>query len=89
MLSIAEPKVVFCDVEIYCLVHECLQELECDASVFTFGGTADESVSAEELFEETPDENTFSYVAFFSVVLFGLQSSFNNFIIAILLLIAL
>lgn len=61
MFSITAPKVVFCDVDVYDLVYECLQELESDASVFTFGGTADESISVEQLFEETPEEKEFSW----------------------------
>lgn len=60
MFSITAPKVVFCDVGVYELVHECLNELENDASVFTFGGQTDESISVEQLFEETPEETEFS-----------------------------
>lgn len=60
MFSITAPKVVFCDVDVYDLVHECLNELENDASIFTFGGTTDESTSVEQLFEETPEEKEFT-----------------------------
>lgn len=60
MFSIATPNVVFCDCNVYDLVRECLAELENDASVFTFDGTIDDSISAEQVFEQTPEENNFS-----------------------------
>lgn len=60
MFSITAPKVVFCDSDVYDLVRECLTELENDASVFTFRGTTDDSVSVEEILEETPEEKDFS-----------------------------
>lgn len=64
MISITAPKVVFCDAEIQSLVQECLQELENDAIVFTFGGTADGSTSVEQVFEKIPGENMFTLVSF-------------------------
>lgn len=60
MFSITAPKIVFCDADVYDLVRECLTELENDASIFTFCGTADDSVSVEQLFEDTPEVNEFS-----------------------------
>lgn len=60
MFSITAPKVVFCDCDVFDLVRECLTELENDASVFTFCGTTDDSVSVEQILEETPEENDFS-----------------------------
>lgn len=60
MFSITAPKVVFCDCDVYDLVRECLIELENDASVFTFGGTTGDSISVEQVFEQTPEENKFS-----------------------------
>lgn len=60
MFSITKPKVVFCDADVYDLVRECLSELENNASVFTFGGTTDDSIPVEQLFEQTPEENEFS-----------------------------
>lgn len=60
MFSITAPKVVFCDVDVYDMARECLNELENDASIFTFGGITDESISVDELFEEKPEEKEFS-----------------------------
>lgn len=60
MFSITAPKTVFCDCDVYDLVRECLAELENDAAVYTFGGTTDDSISVEQIFEETPEEKEFS-----------------------------
>lgn len=60
MFSITAPKTVFCDCDVYGLVRECLTKLENDASVFTIDGTTDDSTSAEQIFDQTPEENDFS-----------------------------
>lgn len=61
MLSITKPKLVFCDVDLYDLVRECLNELENEAiAIFTFGGQNDESIPVETLFEERSEEDTFA-----------------------------
>lgn len=62
MFNITKPRVVFCDVEIYKLVSECLNELRNDAKVYTFGGQAGDSEAVENLFCETGIENDFAPV---------------------------
>lgn len=59
MLSITKPKLVFCDVDLYDLVRECLNELENETTIFTFSGQNNESIPVETLFEERPEEDTF------------------------------
>lgn len=59
MFAITQPKLVFCDVDKYELVEECLQELDNDSKIFTFGGTVGESILVDGLFEETFTENDF------------------------------
>lgn len=60
MLSITQPKMMFCDVDVYDLVRECLNELENDARIFTFSGQSGDSEPVENLFEETEEESEFS-----------------------------
>lgn len=59
MLKIVQPKVVFCDVDRYELVHACLKELNNAAAVYTFGGRKGEAKSIMELLVETRDEHNF------------------------------
>lgn len=60
MLSISMPKLMFCDVAVYDLVQECLNELENDAKVFTFSGQTGDSISVEDLFDAVDGEDSFS-----------------------------
>lgn len=60
MLSITKPKLMFCDVDRYDLVRECLNELENEATVFTFSGQTNESIPVETLFEESTEEDCFA-----------------------------
>lgn len=60
MLSITKPKVMFCDVDVYDLVCECLNELESDAPIYTFSGNTDDSIPVETLFEEILEANEFT-----------------------------
>lgn len=59
VLQITKPKVMFCSVEQYEFVAECLKEVYNDAKIFTFGGKTDDSDSAENLFAETGMEQHF------------------------------
>lgn len=59
MLGTTKPDVMFCDVESFDLVKECLTELENDAKIFTLGGSVDESEPVENLFIETGTEESF------------------------------
>lgn len=60
MFSITKPKAVFCDVEIYDLVQDCLHELENDGKIFTFNGQTTDSIPVETLFEESSGEDSFT-----------------------------
>lgn len=59
MLKITKPILMFCDVECYDVLKECLTELKNEAKIFTFGGTKDGTEPVEHLFEETHDEENF------------------------------
>lgn len=59
MLKATKPNAVFCDVEVYNLVKECLKNLGNDAHVFTFGGETGTSEKVENLFLGTDDEDEF------------------------------
>lgn len=59
MLSITQPKIVFCDANIYELVQNCLNDLENGAKVYTFSGQSGDSNAVENLFEEIDGEDTF------------------------------
>lgn len=52
---------MFCDIECYDLVKECLAELRNDFQfeILTVGGSKDESESIENLFAETGREDEF------------------------------
>lgn len=56
MLKITKPKLVFCDVKLLELVEICLQDLQNNAKIYTFGGTSGRSVAVEDLFAETQNE---------------------------------
>lgn len=59
MLKTTNPSVMFCDVEAYDMLHECLTELGNGAEVFTFGGSKCGSEPYEVLLEETHIEAEF------------------------------
>lgn len=59
MLQITKPSAMFCDIEAFNLVKECLLELRNNAHIFTFGGSKDGSEDVENLFLETHNENKF------------------------------
>lgn len=63
MLKTTKPVLMFCDVEAYELVKECLTELGNDAKILTFGGSKGDAEPVENLFAETHRENEFVYVA--------------------------
>lgn len=65
MFKLTSPKIVCCDVENYEILTVALKELDLDAPIFTFGGTVDGSISIEELFAETGDEDYFVLVSQF------------------------
>lgn len=59
MLKITKPILMFCDVDVYELVKECLMELNNNAQIFTFGGRKNGSEEIETLFVETGNESIF------------------------------
>ncbi|XP_031639321.1 4-coumarate--CoA ligase 1-like [Contarinia nasturtii] len=59
MLSITKPALMFCDVEAYDLVKECLTEMGNGAKIFTFGGSKDGSKPVEDLLSKTENEDDF------------------------------
>ena len=59
MLETTKPILLFCDIDVYGLVKECLNELGNNAKIFTFGGRVNGSEDVETLFEETHDEINF------------------------------
>lgn len=59
MLKITKPRLMFCDVDVYPLVSECLTELNNEVKIFTFGGQCGSSEAVENLFVETGTEKAF------------------------------
>lgn len=59
MLKTTKPALMFCDMESFDLMKECLSELDNNAEVFIFGGNKCCSESVDNLFEETGDEVNF------------------------------
>lgn len=59
MLGITEPDLIFCEVEVYDVMVECLTELGNKAKIFTFNGTKGDSEPVQNLFEETGIEEEF------------------------------
>lgn len=59
MLNTTKPILMFCEVESYEFVKECLTELGNEAKIFTFGGSKGDSESVENLFSETHNESHF------------------------------
>lgn len=60
LLNITKPKLMFCTVERYALVSECLNDVGNEARIFTFDVEADGSESVENLFAETGIEQHFT-----------------------------
>ncbi|XP_031634571.1 4-coumarate--CoA ligase-like 7 [Contarinia nasturtii] len=59
MLKITKPVLMFCDIEMYDLLKECLLELGNKAKILTFGGSKGDSEPVENLFLKTKYENDF------------------------------
>lgn len=59
MLNNTKPALIFCDVESYEVVKECLTDLGNDAKILTFGGSKGQSEPIEDLFSETHEEDNF------------------------------
>lgn len=59
MLGMVQPDLVFCGIDVYELVAECLKDLNNSAKIFTFGGCKDDSEAVKVLFNETESEQFF------------------------------
>lgn len=59
ILKLTKPVLMFCDVENYELLRECLTELKNCAKIFTFGGSNGDSEQIETLFGKTHNESDF------------------------------
>lgn len=59
MLKTTKPCLMFCDVELYDLVAECLTELGMKSRIFTFGGQKGDSRTVESLFAKNGDDDEF------------------------------
>lgn len=57
--QLIEPKLVFCTVKSYDKVRNALIETGNEAKIFTMDGQVDDSLSVENLFEETTTESDF------------------------------
>lgn len=60
MFEMTKPNLIFCDVEDYDMVVECLDDLELKAKIFTFYKTIGDSEHVELLFAETGNEDEFT-----------------------------
>lgn len=59
MLNITKSNIIFCDIDRYEILTECLNELKIKARIFTFGGIVGESEPIENLFKEIENEDRF------------------------------
>lgn len=59
MLNAIKPVLMFCDIDNYELVKECLTDLGSDAKIFTFGGSKGGAEPVEILLSETHEEDDF------------------------------
>lgn len=59
MLSISEPRLIFCEIEKMDLLVECLNELKMTPQIFTFNGTKGGSEPVECLFAPTGNEEDY------------------------------
>lgn len=59
MFGITRPSVVFCDVNLYDLIANCLNELTNNAKMYTFNGAKGNSEAVENLFKATGTEDDF------------------------------
>lgn len=59
MFKMVDPCAIFCDIEVYELVKDCLTQLGNNAQIFTFNGSKGDSEPVENLFFETGTEDYF------------------------------
>lgn len=56
------PSVIFCEIRVYDLVKECIDEIGIDTKIFTFNGQKADSEAVEDLLRVTHQEEDFMYV---------------------------
>lgn len=59
ILKLTEPVLMFCDIDCYELLNQCLIELGIAAKLYTIGGTKGRSELVESLFKVTHKEDQF------------------------------
>lgn len=60
MFELTEPQIIFCEVEVYDLMVECLAEVGIsNANIFTFDGIKGDSIAVDDLFDSTGNERDF------------------------------
>lgn len=62
IFQLSQPSLIFCEVNMYDLIAECMYELGNNAKIFTFNGTRGDSSPVEDLFEKTGTEEDFVWV---------------------------
>lgn len=60
-LKVTKPNFVFCDLDYYSQLKECLSELGNDVKIFTFSGQMGDSIPVENLFEIIEPDLNFMY----------------------------
>lgn len=60
MFEMTKPNLIFCDVEDYEMVVECLEDLELNAKVFSFYKTIGDAEHVDNLFGKTGNEDEFT-----------------------------
>lgn len=58
-LKLTTPQFVICHVKFYSMLRECYKNLMMNATFFTVGGQAGDSVPIERLFEQQDNESHF------------------------------
>lgn len=60
MFELTEPRIIFCEANVYDLIVECLTEVGIsNAKIFTFDGIKGDSEAVDSLFDETGHESDF------------------------------
>lgn len=59
MLQLTQPRLIFCESQVYDLIVEVLTELKMDTKIFTFNGRKADSIPVDILFVETGIEENF------------------------------
>lgn len=58
-MSITKTEYAICELKYYPMLKECFENLQINAKIFTIDGQADDSITAELLFENVDNELDF------------------------------